>query len=57
MIINNNSEREVSMETDTQRELRLDDEEKDAEEGGDAENGENGDDKTEDKGDEAANSD
>ncbi len=40
------------METDTQRELRLDDEEKDAEEGGDdaAENGDEG-------GDDAAESD
>ena len=39
MIINKH--REVSMETDTQRELRLDDEKKD-DNGDDAENGDNG---------------
>ena len=48
MIINNNTEREVSMETD-QTELRLDDDDKD-------ENGDNGDDKKEEGGDDAANS-
>ena len=48
MIINNLTERKVSMETD-QTELRLEDDDKD-------ENGDNGDDKKEEGGDDAANS-
>ena len=58
MIINKH--REVSMETEEQKQLRLDDEKKDDDNGDDAENGDNGDngdDKKEEGGDDATESD
>ena len=57
MIINNLTERKVSMETDPTERLsviRLDD---DKDDNGDDKTEDNGDDKTEDKGDDAAESD